>query len=319
MDGNGLFFIIALIETVEMNTPFQGDVALILTCYTDPYCTWCWGSEPMLTKLRALYGRKIKLAYKMGGLVHNIRQFYDAANGIGGDGWYKQVAAHWVEASQRHGMPVDLRVWSDVKDSFHSTYPACISFKAAELSSPNLAGLYLRRLRESAAALRLPIHDYEVTARLAADIGIDTLDFMKRIKSGEAEHAFMLELAECRQAMVQSFPTFMFSNRQGQRYTLASYRSFPAFDRVVRELAGEALGAPRPLSIDDDLMSIIELNGGTTIREVAEVFDIGTTEAKDALDSLIDKDGIELIQAGNGFLYRIGKTSSCKIGNAFFC
>ncbi|MDK9722676.1 MAG: DsbA family protein [Rhodospirillales bacterium] len=302
-----------------MDKTFQSDAALTLTCYTDPYCTWCWGSEPMLTKLRALYGERIKLAYKMGGLVRNIRQFYDAANGIGGNGWYKQVAAHWEEASQRHGMPVDSRVWDDVKDGFQSTYPACISFKAAELTSPNLANLFLRRLRESAAALRLPIHDYEVTAKLAADIGIDPLDFMKRIESGEAEHAFMLELEECRQAMIQSFPTFIFSNPQGQQYTLVSYRSFPAFDRVVRELAGEALGAPRQLSIDDDLMDIIEMNGSTTVPEIAEVFDIGTTEAKDALDRLVNKEGIEAFQAGNGFLYRIGRTASCKVGSAFFC
>ena len=61
--------------------------AITITCYSDPYCTWCWGSEPMLTKLRAIYGQAIGVRVVMGGLVRDIAQFRHPANNIGGAHW----------------------------------------------------------------------------------------------------------------------------------------------------------------------------------------------------------------------------------------
>lgn len=44
----------------------------------------------------------------MGGLVEEIRAFYDSNNDIGGDieRSNKQITKHWLEAFERHGMPV---------------------------------------------------------------------------------------------------------------------------------------------------------------------------------------------------------------------
>ena len=58
---------------------------LELLAFTDPVCTWCWGSEPVLRKLRRWYGDQLHIRYLMGGLVEDIRTFYDRANAIGGD------------------------------------------------------------------------------------------------------------------------------------------------------------------------------------------------------------------------------------------
>jgi len=64
------------------------DTVIEIVCFTDPYCTWCWGSEPILGKIEETYGRQVKIFYKMGGLVEDITVFSDPANGIGGDDWY---------------------------------------------------------------------------------------------------------------------------------------------------------------------------------------------------------------------------------------
>lgn len=50
--------------------------------FTDPVCTWCWGSEPMLRTLEARYGDQVKVEFIMGGLVEDIREFYDSFNNI---------------------------------------------------------------------------------------------------------------------------------------------------------------------------------------------------------------------------------------------
>ena len=103
-----------------------------ITSFTDPYCTWCWGSEPILRKIEQVYGDQVSLNFVMGGLVKDMRNFSDPGAGIGGELWYEQVAEHWVEASSRHKMPVDEQIYYDIKAEIFSTYPACIAFEAGK-------------------------------------------------------------------------------------------------------------------------------------------------------------------------------------------
>jgi len=135
--------------------------------FTDPYCTWCWGAEPVLRKVQEIYGDQVSIRFVMGGLVEDMRNFRDSGAGIGGEYWYKQVADHWLEASLRHGMPVDEQVYYDIKDDVFSTYPACIAVKAAQFQGDELGNHYLRRLREAAAAERKIIQYMDVQRQLA--------------------------------------------------------------------------------------------------------------------------------------------------------
>ncbi|MEK6537003.1 MAG: hypothetical protein AABZ63_05925 [Actinomycetota bacterium] len=59
------------------------DPVIELIIYTDPYCTWCWGSEPVLRKIQEVYGDQVRLVYKMGGLVEDTSRFKDPLNKIG--------------------------------------------------------------------------------------------------------------------------------------------------------------------------------------------------------------------------------------------
>ena len=131
---------------------------LEILAFTDPVCTWCWGSDPVLRKLETWYGDAVSIRYVMGGLVEDIRAFHDRVNGIGGDPERsnQQIAQHWLEASERHGMPVRTAGFRLFSAEAVSTYPQNIAFKAAELTNPALAAPYLRRLREASAAEARP-------------------------------------------------------------------------------------------------------------------------------------------------------------------
>ncbi|MBE3066363.1 MAG: DsbA family protein [Chloroflexi bacterium] len=72
---------------------------LELIVYTDPYCTWCWGSEPVLHKIMEVYGGQVRLKSVMGGLVEDAAHFKDPLNHIGGPQMAAQVAQHWREAA----------------------------------------------------------------------------------------------------------------------------------------------------------------------------------------------------------------------------
>lgn len=270
--------------------------------YTDPYCTWCWGSEPILRKIQEVYGSQVEIRFKMGGLVENIRKFYDPLNEIGGANWYKQVADHWLDASKRHGMPVDEKVWYDIKDEFRSTHPANIAYKSAEFQDEILAKKFLRRMREAAAAERMAIHRIEVQERLAQEVGLDPVKFRERIENGDAEKAFREELQESQLRGITGFPTFLvrYSNKE---VLLHGYHKFETFEYVFMELAGDALKSYSLKCDESSILSFVQKYGKVATKEVAEVFDLSLSSAMKILNLLKDKNLVKEQKAGNGFFH----------------
>jgi protein-disulfide isomerase-like protein with CxxC motif len=274
-----------------------------LTEYTDPYCTWCWGSEPILRRIEWVYGEQVGIHFVMGGLVEDMGSFHDPLNAIGGPRWHEQVAAHWLDASQRHGMPVDAGIFQDTKDEFRSTYPACIAYKAAEFQDEALAVKYLRRLREAAAAERRPIHREEVQAQLAAEVGLDVQQLLADLQGGRARQAFTAGLKDCRSRGITGFPTFLLKNQEGQEVLLRGYHRFEAFEGAFHHLAGDAL-VPRPVQADDaGILAFVQAYAKIAPREVAEAFALTTEAARDWLRQLESKGLVNEQKAGNGAFY----------------
>ncbi len=281
----------------------EGEPILEVIEYTDPYCTWCWGSEPILRKIQEVYGDQVQIDFKMGGLVADMDQFYDPSNAIGGPNWYKQVADHWLDASSRHGMPVDEQVFYDLKDKMFSTYPANIAYKAAEFQDVELAKKFLRRMREAAAAERKAIHRVEVQADLAKEVGLDGKRFLEDIKSGRAEEAFLEDLKEARSRGISGFPTFLIRNRDGQETILFGYRSFEGFEMAFQKLAGNAL-KPKIIDItEDSILAFVRKYEKVAPKEVAEVFNLTMESAMDWLNKLKEKRVLKEQKWGNGFFY----------------
>ena len=40
--------------------------------FTNPVCTWCWGSEAIIRKIKYRYDKQIKFSYVMGGISEDI-------------------------------------------------------------------------------------------------------------------------------------------------------------------------------------------------------------------------------------------------------
>ena len=55
-----------------------------ITYFTDPYCSWCWATEPVLMRLQETYRDQVKVRYVLGGLVRlQVHEFLDARRAIG--------------------------------------------------------------------------------------------------------------------------------------------------------------------------------------------------------------------------------------------
>ena len=269
--------------------------------FTDPYCTWCWGSEPVLRKIKEVYGNQVKIGFVMGGLVKDIAEFYDPLNRIGGKDWNKQVASHWLEASERHGMPVDERVFYDIADVFTSTYPANIAVKAAEFAGKEKGAKFLRRLREAAAAGNKQIHQESVQIELAVEVGLDVSRFRQDLESGRAEKAFNEDLELCREYGVTGFPTFLATGREGKDRLISGYHPFEYFVEVFRELSPD-IKQRKPAFSRENVLKFVKKYGKVATMEVALLFDISKAQAGKSLEGL-KEENIYRVKAGNDFFW----------------
>ncbi len=245
--------------------------------YTDPDCSWCWATEPLIKKIKEEYGGQVRLTYRMGGLLEKWDNFYDALNQIGRP---EQVAPHWVEVAQRSGMPIDEKIWFE--DPPVSTYPSCIAYKAALFQDASLAEIYLRRLREAVLTERRNISRENVLFELAEEVGLDMDRFREAFLTGPAQEAFYDDLREARGRGINGFPTLVIRNSIGQEATLVGYRPYADYETAMKRLAMETLHKMPLLPIVD----FVRKYHHVATAEVAKVYELDREKALAELEAL---------------------------------
>lgn len=263
-----------------------------VTEFTDPYCTWCWGAEPVVRRLRETYRDQLAVSYVMGGLAEDYEQFTDPAGSAATDG---EVAPHWQAAAQQHGMPVDVSLWHD--DPPGSTYPACVAYEAATFQDEGLADRFLRRMREAGAAEAANLEREAVLGELARDVGLDVQQFLAEFDSHAAWQAFEDDRATAREHGATSFPTFLVEF-DGGRELLRGYKPFPAFEKLFAE-------ADLALTTHDSrpIPALLGTYGRMATEEVAEIRELSRETARSELIDLTQRGVVEAVEAGSDYFW----------------
>jgi putative protein-disulfide isomerase len=142
------------------------------------------------------FGDEVPITYVMGGLARDIAPPHEAR------------ILEWLESSDRSGMPVDPRLWSE--GPIRSTYPACMAVKAAGEQGPGAAGRYLRALREGLMCFRRKLDAPEALVEEARGAGLDPARFRVDLASNAIVEAFAADLERARALDAQRFtlPSF---------------------------------------------------------------------------------------------------------------
>lgn len=264
-----------------------------VTQYTDPLCTWCWGAEPIVRRLEEVYRGQIEMDFVMGGLVETFDDFYDAANDIGSP---EDVKDHWVEARQKHGMPMDTKIFD--QNPADSTYPACIAYEAAEFQSKEKAHEYLRRMREAYMTECTSTEERENLVELAGEVGLDTDAFTDALDDGSAEEAFEEDLREMRQAGARGFPSFHIEGPQGE-VMARGFQRFQQLSKLV-ERADPSITAKDPRPIPE----FVEAHEYVATQEVAEVYQMTKADARERLLELDEEGEIQAVELNSGYFWQ---------------
>lgn len=280
--------------------------------FTDPVCTWCWGSEPILRKIETKYKGLVKIGFIMGGLVENMEDFRDEENGIGGEisEVNKQIADHWMEASRRHGMPVKTEGFSFFTKDHVSTYPTNIAYKAAQFQGEEIANRYLRRIREAVAAEAKQANQIEVLQQLAKEVGLDEEKWLEYMNNGLAKLEFEKDLQLCRQFQIYAFPSYLVRNEEGKGMLLRGFQTYETFLQAIKQLSHTEIKEQQQFSkesIRKNIETLIEEYETITLMELATILDCSKEEVEPIIKELLAEGLIEKKDAGNGYLLKYKK------------
>jgi len=229
--------------------------------YTDPGCSWAWGSEPKLRRLRWRHSARLRWRRVMGGLVGDMANYldgFDAAAAAPG------FARYWERVGATTGMPHPAHL----ARMYRSTEPACVAVKAAERLGEAAAEHVLRRLREATflfgappdtpERIRAALHGLPVdVARLAADMESDAVReaFAADWRETRAPNAYVRALVEDGEgaggAKVSEghtryvFPTLVFRGA-GREATVPGWKPYERYVEAIEDVVPRATGEPRP-------------------------------------------------------------------------
>ncbi len=249
--------------------------------FADPWCWWSWGLEPVLKRLKAVYGDNLEVVYRMGGVFDDIDDWRDHY------GVDEESTVTWVRESVGiMGNPVEPDFYR--KAGCTTTYPACLAFKAAQAQDPHKAERYLRRQMEAFQVETRPATEGELV-RLAEEVGLDGNRLVQDLHSPEIKAAFLKD-KEAMRTEKASFLSLVIE-ADGQRIVKGEVFTAKPYEKEIdRMVPGLPKRAPA------DILEYLETVEGHLIstREIAEVFRISKEDAKGRLAKLADAGFLDL-------------------------
>jgi arsenite methyltransferase len=241
--------------------------------YADPWCWWSWGLEPVLQRLHEVYGDRLEVMYRMGGMFGDVGEWMKEY------GVDESSTVDWIrESVDVMRNPVDPEYLR--KSRVHSSYPSCLAFKAAEKQSPSLARTYFRKMMEAFQVRARPGTTDELV-QIAREVGLDAERLAADMKSPGVIQTF----EDDRRAMKESgvnFLSLIVSSGSKAETKSEVFASRP-FEEITDRLAPDL-----PKRSPADIIEYLEAHDDdlVTAHEIAEVFRISDEDAANRLGLL---------------------------------
>lgn len=298
-----------------------------ITVFSDPVCTWCWGSVPVWRALAYHYGNRVELDHVMGGMIEDIRTYNNRRLSIGGDIALsnRKIHDHWLDASAAHGMPVCEQGFHLFSQEHPSTIPQNLAFLAARVYEarysaevkPGAARHYLRCLQEATAVDAALTGDIDTLVDMSAVVGFVPDKFRTIYSSDVVKTLYDEGRAFCRSYEVTSFPCYLVTYR-GEEMMLRGYSTYDVVHNCIEQLS---FGNIKP--IDDgrekftaeNVLRFMDVYGSAYPVEIATAFGLTRHNGHTALN-IESYEGLpDVIEE----LVTAGKVATAPRGNGFIC
>jgi protein-disulfide isomerase-like protein with CxxC motif len=241
---------------------------LEITEYTDPICSWAWGSEPKIRRLRWRFEAQVSWRLVLGGLVGD--------NSSRRDDWDPVKAAqpmsdYWKRVTKITGAPYPV----EMHYMLRSTNPVGRAVKAAQLQGDTVGQAALRRFRESTFLFGRPPGARQEILNSVGDLpGLDLDQFAADLDGRKAAVGYDADWAETRKPNDHvrnltgdrpgigdlkhseghdryAFPTFIFKGPGGE-HTVPGWMDYTDYEAAMESASPGSTSAPRPDPTPDE-------------------------------------------------------------------
>jgi predicted DsbA family dithiol-disulfide isomerase len=260
--------------------------------FIDPLCPECWALEPIVKKLQIEYGQFFTLKHVLSGRL--------SALNITPKQKFENIARVWERAASRSGMSCDGNLW--LESPISSPYTVSIAIKAAGLQGKKLGIRFLRKVQEVVFLEKQNISDENVLMQCAQEVGLDTNEFYKDLRSESAAKAFQCDVKITGEMDVQEIPTLVFFNENVEEEGIKITGCYPyeMYVQILHEMLG-AHPEPSPLP---PLNVFLQYFKFVATKEVSVVYNVSMKKAERELKKLQLQQKVEQVPVKYGTFWR---------------
>ncbi len=281
---------------------------IIITTYTDVLCSWCWATEPAYRALETRFPDEIEFRYVYGGLVRSMADLNETGGGsmdIDVETANRKILGHWLEGVYLHHMPIRTEGFGLFTEDpeTQSSYAQGIAFKAAQVSNPDLANRYLRRIREATLTEAKSTGKREVQIELAGELGLDIEKFTQALEDGTALRKFNGDLMLTQAQGVGVFPTFFIKTERAREGRISGFNRFEDFAEVIADLTDGDLQPSAAPWDEDELEYLFYKTPRLSREELFQAFDFDRREQVDEkVDGLVTDGRLVKKEVGSSYM-----------------
>ncbi len=184
----------------------------------DPMCSWCWGFEPVLQKLRDELSDEVEFSLILGGLRSSGEQVWD-------DAFKSYLREHWKSVQQKTGQKFNLDFFKqEVFD--YDTEPACRAVVTVRTLDSTKQFSFLSALQEAFYLKGKDVTQPDVIADIAEAEGVDRSEFEALFTSDTMKEKTKADVYKARSMGANVFPSVVLIDEEGHLCVIKGYRSF---------------------------------------------------------------------------------------------
>lgn len=236
--------------------------------YTDVLCNWCWGSEPLMRKLK-LEIPEIETEYILGNMMPDLTQAVEGE--VDFERQNRKMTYAAKVAAERHQMP--SAEFNFFQEGHVSGTPMAEAIALAKLQGEEAYKKVLRGFRDAIWVDGFQADELIVQFAIAKSSGLDMDPYIEQLLAGKGKELLEEEMKLCEQNEITSFPTFEFADEK-QSIKIRGFLHYDTACALIHGMTGGRL-KPRPVQPTmENLEAFIEEYPRAYDREIIFCFNL---------------------------------------------
>lgn len=285
----------------EERKHLEGGEKLKVVQFTDPLCGWCYGLEPVMTKLRFLLPDRLEFSYTLGLMIPDASALFGTGSdaSLRFDAMRQQLVYGYVAIARTTGMPMGIGRVDQIKPDDITSLESSLGYEAVKIAEgPERAISFMRALRQAVYAFETPIGSREDVAMLANLFGVDMKAYDAAIESGEAKKLLDDEVRQCAALKVEAFPTLLLVYG-GRSVIIRGYQPTDTIAHAIAHITDGAIELTPPEYSQHRALELLDQFGRVAAEELRTVFSLTPETLIKVVQDLHAQGLVDIIPCGN--------------------